>query len=105
MTDVFPFVSVIWDDAWADATDSVGEKDHDAKHKVTVMETRGWLLKDDAIGVSLFNERCLDAGEEIYRSRTFIPRQLIKSVTPWKLTKPRKPREKPLTVHRNDVTA
>jgi hypothetical protein len=29
MKDLFPFVSVVWDDAWADATDSVGERDHD----------------------------------------------------------------------------
>lgn len=100
MNEMFPFVSVIWDDAWADATDSVGERDHDARHKPTVMETRGWLLRDDAAGVSLFNERCLDKGEEIYRSRTYIPRLMIKDVIVWKLTKPRKP--KPKTPPQND---
>jgi hypothetical protein len=99
MKELFPFVSVVWDDAWADATDSVGERDHDSKHKATVMETRGWLVRDDELGVSIFNERCLDDGDGSYRSRTFIPRAMIKSVTHWKLVKPRKlkPKEIPLT--------
>ena len=86
------FVSVIWDDAWADGTDTLGEHDHDSKHKPTVMETRGWLLGDSDVGVSLFNERCLDKGEEVYRSRTFILRSMIKSVTILNVTKPRKKR-------------
>lgn len=96
MADMFPFVSCIWEDAWADATDSIGERDHDSKHKSTIMETMGWLLKDDDAGVSIFNERCLDKGEELYRSRTFIPRSLIKSVTNLKLVKPRKVFLKPI---------
>lgn len=83
-------VIVVWDDAWADGTDSIGEADYDAKHRPTVMQTIGWLLRDDDKGVSVFNERCLDKGEEVYRSRTFIPRAMIKSCTPFSLTKPRK---------------
>lgn len=89
MTEPFPFVSVIWYDAWADAADSIGEREHDNKHKATLMETRGWILRDDEVGVSIFNERCLDKGDELYRSRTFIPRAMVKSVTVWKLSKVR----------------
>lgn len=98
MEERFQFVSVIWDDAWADATDSVGERDHDSKHKATVMETTGWLVRDDNLGVSIFNERCLDEGDGSYRSRTFVPRAMIKDIIHWKLTKPRKvkPKLKPL---------
>jgi hypothetical protein len=86
------FVSCLWLDAWADAHDSVTQADAKDKHKATLMETLGWLLVDDEAGVSLFSERCLDKGDEMYRSRTFIPRQMIKSVTPYNLTKPRKAR-------------
>lgn len=93
MDDLFPFVSVEWNDAWADGTDTLGEHEHDTKHKPTVMETRGWLLGDNEAGVSLFNERCLDKGDGTYRSRTFIPRALVLSVTPWKLVRPRKPKQ------------
>ena len=85
-----PFVSVEWWDAWADAHDSVEENAADARHKATRMETRGWLVRDTEAGVSLFNERCLDKGDECFRSRTFIPRVLVVSVTPLKETKPRK---------------
>ena len=83
-------VVAVWEDAWADGTDSVSEHDHDAKHRPTVMQTIGWLLRDDDVGISIFNERCLDKGEESYRSRTFILRSMIRSVTPMNLTTPRK---------------
>ena len=82
-------VVAVWDDAWADGSDSVTEKDALDKHRPTVMQTIGWLLADDDAGISLFNERCLDQGEETYRSRTFIPRAMVRSVTPFTLTKPR----------------
>ena len=84
------FAAVEWFDAWADAHDSVGESDADPKHKATLMQTIGWIVRDDAAGVSLFNERCLDKGDECFRSRTFIPRAMIHCVTPVRMTKPRK---------------
>lgn len=84
---------VVWEDAWADGGDSVTTLDAHEKHRATIMQTLGWLLADDDAGVSLFNERCLDKGEETYRSRTFIPRALIRSVTPMNLTAPRKPKK------------
>jgi hypothetical protein len=92
--DKVPFVVCIWDDAWADATAGTTLQDAHEKHMPTVMETRGWLVVDTDRGISLFYERCLDKGEEYYRGRTFIPRPLIRSLTPVILTTPRKRREK-----------
>lgn len=85
-------VTVKWDDAWGDAHESVSPSDVGEKHKPTLMETVGWLLKDDDSGVSLFNERCLDQGDGSYRGRTFIPKAMIVSITP--VVKLRKPRKK-----------
>ncbi len=85
-------VLAVWDDAWGDAHESVTPNEIDLKHKATVMQTVGWLITDNEKGVSLFNERCLDQGEESYRGRTFIPRAMVRSVTP--VIKPRKSRIK-----------
>ena len=88
------FVTCIWNDAWADAVEGVTLKDAADKHHPTIMETRGWLLYEDEEGVSIAAERCLDKGEEYYRGRSYIPKVLIKSVTPIRVSKPRKPRAK-----------
>ena len=90
------FVIVVWHDAWASGSDMVSLLEHDTHHRPTVMQTLGWLVGDDEVGISLFTERCLDKGEETYRSRTFIPRAMIVSVTPMKLTAPRKRTIKPI---------
>jgi hypothetical protein len=74
-------VLVAWDDAWADASELVSEGDAHLKHKPTRMQTLGWLIRQDDLGVSLFNERCLDQGEEAYRGRTFIPAAMVVGVT------------------------
>jgi len=87
------FVSVVWDDAWADTHESVSQEDAHMKHKATLMETRGWLLVDNDVGVSVFNERCLDEGDGSFRGRTFVPRAMIRTVTI--ISSPRKPRKKP----------
>lgn len=94
MADNHPIlVLAVWDDAWGDAHESVSPHDHvDLKHKATVMQSVGWLMRDDEAGLSIFNERCLDQGEESYRGRTFIPRAMVRSVTP--VIKPRKPRKR-----------
>lgn len=89
-----PFVVVIWKDAWSDAVASTSLKDAHELHRPTVMETRGWCLVDNEEGLSVFPERCLDLGDEVYRGRTFIPRSLVKSVTPVTLKTPRKSHEK-----------
>jgi hypothetical protein len=87
---------VVWDDAWGDAHDSATLEDAHMKHRPTVMQTVGWLVIDNEKGVSVFNERCLDQGEESYRGRTFIPRQMLKSITP--VIKPRQPRRKKVDI-------
>ena len=93
------FVSCRWKDAWADAVEGVTLKDVADKHRPTIMETYGWLLYEDDEGISIAAERCLDRGEDYYRGRSFIPKVLIQSITPVKLTKPRTPRAKKSTVN------
>lgn len=82
-------VVVDWLDAWADGTDQVSPADPDPKHKGTLMQTLGWLVRDTEEGVSVFCERCIDKDDGTYRSRTFIPRGMIRSITPFRMTKPR----------------
>ena len=86
-----PLVLVEWDDAWADATAAVTERDVGDSHKAEVIRTLGWLLKEDDKGVSVAAEYCADGS---YRGRSFIPRGMIRSMTHYRLVKPRKPKPK-----------
>lgn len=96
-TKVKPVLAVVvWWDAWADGGDQTSIADAHEKHRATKMQTIGWILMDDTEGISIFNERCLDQGEEVYRSRTFIPRVLIVSTTPINLVSARKKRALPV---------
>lgn len=91
-----PYLALlVWDDAHGSAVEQVTLSSVAEAHKAAVFQTVGWILLDDDAGVSIANERCLDEGEESYRGRTFVPRALIRSVTP--LNKPRKPRKKAAT--------
>jgi hypothetical protein len=72
------FVTVVWEDAWAEGVDDTTIELAHQRHKPLEMETRGWLLVDDDVGVSLFYERCLEP--LTYRGRTFIPRAMIRKV-------------------------
>jgi hypothetical protein len=83
---------VVWDDAWSSGIDVLTEKEMLEKHHPSIMQTLGWVVYSDAAGVSIANERCMDKGDECYRGHTFIPRSLIKSETPFKLTTPRRKR-------------
>lgn len=87
---------IVWDDAWSAGIEVLTIKEIEEKHKPSVMQSLGWVIKTDAAGVWISSERCMDKGDECYRGHTFIPRSLIKSVTPFKLapTTKRKPREK-----------
>lgn len=85
-----PYCVVIWDDAWSDAVNATSQKDAPDLHKAARYETRGWVLVDDARGISIFPERCLDDGDVSYRGRTFIPRSLVVAVTEVTLKTPRK---------------
>lgn len=90
MSDGPQFCIVIWDDAYGKGADYVSLQNVHEAHHPTVMKTLGWVLKDDSVGVSIANECCMDDGEDYYRGYTFIPRSLIKSVTPFKLSRPRR---------------
>jgi hypothetical protein len=89
---------VVWDDAWSGGNDLITLKDVEEKHRPSVMQTLGWVLKEDFTGVFVANERCMDLGDECYRGSTFIPRSLIKSVTPFKLSVPRRKRHEEVPV-------
>jgi hypothetical protein len=82
-----PLVVVEWDDAWIDGNEPVALNEVGIEHKPLVICTMGRLLKDDETGVSLANEYYKD--KDIYRGRTFIPRAMVRSVTRYKLSKPR----------------
>lgn len=86
----YPFVIVVWDDAYGGAHTPVGEHELAADHKPLVVQTAGWLLVDNDEGVSLFNERYDDGGSTLWRGRSFIPRGMIRSVTPFTLSRPRR---------------
>lgn len=92
------FVSVLWDDAWKA---SVDEGDIGESHRPARMETRGWLLRADDIGVTLADERCLD-DDTAYRGRTFIPRAMIVSVTTFPIKRPSRAKTH-LNIHASDV--
>ncbi|MCA1840038.1 MAG: hypothetical protein LC723_06885 [Actinobacteria bacterium] len=84
---MIPFVVVEWLDAWADNEEFVKTGKVDENHKAAVIRTAGWLLVDNETGLSLFNEQA--PAEDCWRGRTFIPRGMIVSVEPYKLTKRR----------------
>lgn len=84
------FVTVTWLDAWAEGVDDATVDNVHEKHKPVEMETRGWLLKDDDVGVSIFYERCLSPLS--YRGRTFIPRGMIVKVEDFPTIKPKRVR-------------
>lgn len=90
-----PLVVVEWADAWIDGSDPVNLADVKASHKPKIIVTLGYMLLQDEVGISLANEYYQD--EDVYRGRTFIPAQMLRSVKEHKLTKTRrkKTNEKP----------
>lgn len=89
----FEFVEICWEDAWVDDDNFATPHGLALTHRPMIVRTRGWLIKDDEIGVSVANEesRTEDDGT-VFRGRTFIPRAMIVSITPFNLAKPRKKR-------------
>lgn len=79
-----PLVVVVWHDAWV-REDPVALIDAPMHHIPTEVTTIGWVLHQDAVGISLANEYY----DESWRGRTFIPAGMIQSVTPFKLARPR----------------
>lgn len=88
------FVEVTWRDAWADDDNFATVHGLTLTHKPMQVKTRGWLILNNEVGVSIANEQSkdVDDGSEVYRGRTFIPHAMVDSVVPYKLVKPRKPR-------------
>lgn len=76
---------VRWDDAWT-SEEPVSASMAANLHKPEAVTTIGWILIDDTTGVTLANEHY----DDTFRGRTFIPRAMIVSVTPYTLSKPRK---------------
>ena len=72
-----PLVSVSWDDRGASRGDFIDAASLIQAHRPTRVNTIGWLLCDDPVGVSVCNEFVEGIG---YRGHTFIPRPLIKTV-------------------------
>lgn len=85
-------VKLTWRDAHADSSEVLSRDDVATRHRPALFETVGWLLMDDELGVSVANERCVDAGDEVYRGRTFVPRSLIKSIEPIKKKRIKSPK-------------
>lgn|SRR3990167_7295217 len=96
-------VDVIWNDAWVEGTEFVTEDVVKDTHFPWVVTTTGWLLQEDAAGVSLANEHCFVDGHTRYRGRTFIPRAMVLGVTP--VLKPRRTRKAPASVSHAGSTA
>ena len=68
---------LFWADAQASSTDVITENNIATKHKPIVMETIGWVIRDDEEGVSICNERFKEGGELQFRGHTFVPRSLV----------------------------
>ena len=83
-------VLVVWDDAWQDHDNFATQHGIQQTHQPLAVQTLGWLLVDDETGMSVANERSTEDGKTIYRGRTFVPRPMIRSITPFKMIKPRK---------------
>jgi hypothetical protein len=85
-----PFVMVKWDDAWQDQDNFSTAHGITATHGPMLIETIGWLIQDDDLGISVVNERSNQDGHDVFRGRTFIPRAMVRQVIPFNLTRPRK---------------
>jgi hypothetical protein len=82
-------VIVEWLDAWQDQDNFATAHGIASTHGPMPIQTIGWLITDDAVGVSVACEQSTQDGQDVFRGRTFVPRAMVKSVTPFNLTKPR----------------
>lgn len=83
-------VVIEWLDAWQDQENFSTAHGILSTHEPMPVQTIGWLIHEDHIGVSVANEQSTQDGHDVFRGRTFIPRAMIKTVTPFNLTKPRR---------------
>jgi hypothetical protein len=86
------FAFVLWNDAHSpNATDVYNDTSINTVHGSMPIITSGWVLKEDAQGLSLAAEYC---GEGDYRGITYIPRQMCVEVV---YMTPRQSRKRPPT--------
>ncbi len=86
----YHLVKVRWSDAHT--TEATQYAPSDVPHAPLVIETVGWLLRQDEAGVSVASER---VGSDAYRGYTFVPAGMVVSVTPIVKPRVRKPKDNP----------
>ncbi len=86
-------VLVTWHDAWQDTDNFASAHGIASTHQPLVVNTLGWIIADDEVGISVVNEHSHEDGTERFRGRTFIPRPMVQKVTEFALSKPRKKKE------------
>ena len=79
------FSCVIWGDAHSR---SEQQKDTDIKHEVEPIQTYGWVIRSDEVGVTVAGEWLPD--DKTWRDTTFVPRAMVMIEIPLRLTGARK---------------
>jgi hypothetical protein len=79
-----PFVAVRWADAHTSGSTEYAE--HELPHRAAHYTTYGFLMREDAEGLSLIGEHSDEHG---YRSHNFIPAVLVVEIIHLTLTKKR----------------
>lgn len=76
-----PFFAIVtWNDAWGDAVKQVWEVET-ISHQPLRIHTAGWVVKEDAMGVTLFTDLVENGdGTHAFRGHGFIPRGMIVEV-------------------------
>jgi len=98
MKETRQFVIVVWDDAWQDQENFVTAHGIKSTHEPMRVVTMGLLIQDDEVGISVANERSTQDGQDVFRGRSFIPRAMVRSITPYNLTKPKLKRPKQVKI-------
>lgn len=82
-------VVVTWDDAWQDQENFASVHGIRATHAPMKVETLGYLIQDDDVGISVANEHSVQDGSDVFRGRTFVPRAMVRKMVPYGLTRTR----------------
>jgi hypothetical protein len=81
-------VLLTWIDAHSpEATSAFSLDELDSIHRGLPMVTAGWLLRDDAYGVTIGGESC---GGTVYRSITVVPRPMVVKLEDLQPARPRR---------------
>ena len=82
-------VLVTWNDAHGDPMQQVWTAADLTEHKPVVVQTIGYLYKQDEIGVTLFQELIEDETVS-FRGKTFIPTGMIVKIETLNISRPKK---------------